>query len=172
MSQSEHDIDFEKILLFGAIAAGLYLAYQASQLAKKGAAALGTATDAAGNAIGGALYNLMHAFSPDPGAPTTYYTVAFPGGQNNAVLSTLVGPDGKFPFLGALYQLLVDQNGMKVAQLISDPANYEVIWIDGTLQSIPGSQVDDNGNYSIGVTNYRIAVNPNDYNYHATIVPG
>lgn len=164
--------DWSGIAVIVGIGGLIYLLYQVSKGIKKAGQAAGAAVTTAGNAVGSAVYDLLHLFSPDPGAPSTYYTVTFPAGQRYAVPSTLVDSGGKFPWLGAYYQLMVDQSGNKSAQLLSDPSQYTVIWIDNTIKQVPGDQVDFDGNYSIGVTTYKIAMNPVDYNYHATIEAG
>lgn len=86
-------------LLLGALGFAAYYAYKKFT----GAAALLTS---AGEAAGGAVYELFH---PDTVGETLFYTVSFPGGVNHAVPSRSVATDGTFTYQGTNYRLMVDR---------------------------------------------------------------
>ncbi len=97
--------DTDNIIIIGGLAVVAYLAYQAFSGGSAVVNAIGTTTTAAGNSIGGWLYQLFN-----PGVPGTnvYYTATLPDGTNTAVPSNLVNADGTVNLNGTLYQMYVD----------------------------------------------------------------
>lgn len=84
-------VNFEKILTWGAIGAGLYITLQILGFLKKGGEAAGAAYDAAVNATSDALTTV---FGPADkwSAMGVGYTVKFPNGQSHFVQSNAVSP--------------------------------------------------------------------------------
>lgn len=82
-------VNFEKILTWGAIGAGLYLALKVVGLIQSAGSVLTTT----GSAIGTGLYDFFH---PDTFGESLYYNVMFPDGQRHAVPSRSVNSDGLF----------------------------------------------------------------------------
>jgi hypothetical protein len=82
-------VNFEKILTWGAIGAGLYLAFKVLGLVNSSKDALA----AAGGAIGSGLYDLFHR---DPLGETTFYVVTFPDGANHSIPSRSIDNAGLF----------------------------------------------------------------------------
>jgi glutamine cyclotransferase len=109
-----NNIDFEKVLLYGAVAFVAYLVW------KK----LSTNLQQTGADVGSALYKALH---PDPTQVTitpqgqivpgsgsvgqAYYNVTFPDGSKHAVDSAVVASDGTFGYGGQMWQLLQGQPG-------------------------------------------------------------
>jgi len=92
-ASSTTGVNFEKILTWGAIGAGLYLALQVVGLIK-GAGSVLTDT---GSAIGSGLYDLFHR---DPLGETTFYVVTFPDGVNHSIPSRAIDNSGLFKNTG------------------------------------------------------------------------
>ena len=82
-------VDFEKWLTWGAIGAGLYLAWKTYS----GLSAAADVLANTGSAIGSGLYDFFH---PDAVGETLFYTVNFPDGSRHSVPSSVVAGDGWF----------------------------------------------------------------------------
>lgn len=114
-------VNFEKILTWGAIGVGLYLALKVVGIIE----ATGSVLKTSGEAIGSGLFDFFHR---DQVGEMLFYTVMFPNGQKHAVPSRAVSRDGLFRNSnlsstyagdGKMYRILVRKSdGMKSAVLV------------------------------------------------------
>lgn len=103
----------EKLILYGLIAGGLYLAFKILNPIQQAGAALVSA----GEAIGSGLYDYFH---PDELGATMFYVVTFPDNSNHAVDARLIDSDGLFTvppnipaFVGQTFQLVTSKKDGK-----------------------------------------------------------
>lgn len=82
-------VNFEKILTWGAIGVGLYLALKVVGIIE----ATGSVLKSSGEAIGSGLFDFFHR---DQVGEMTFYTVMFPDGQKHTVPSRAVDSNGFF----------------------------------------------------------------------------
>lgn len=113
-------VNFEKILTWGAIGVGLYLALETFGLLKSVASAGATAYTSARDAVASGLYNW---FGPEEKfGDNTFFTVTFPNGQRHSIPKSSVSNQGVFrnqftsdgsPYSyagdGKTYQLVVEK---------------------------------------------------------------
>lgn len=97
--------DTENVLILVGVGIAAYLAYKIYNAASAGVAAVGAATTAAGNAVGGSLFDL---FNPNAAGESTFYTATLPNGSNTAVPASAVDSNGVATIGGTQYQMYVD----------------------------------------------------------------
>jgi hypothetical protein len=112
-------VNFEKILTWGAIFGGLFLAYKVYSGVKAVTDAAGNAINTVGSAIGSGLFRM---FGPEDRTDSTYYMPVFPDGKSHAVPASRVNAAGRFtnsnltpnyPGDGRLYQLVLRKSDNK-----------------------------------------------------------
>lgn len=98
--------DVIKLALIGG---GIYVVYRVYQGIASGVSSavgtVGAATTAAGDTIGGALYNF---FNPNPAGNMVDYMATLPNGRNTAVPANTVEANGQTTINGVTYQMLVN----------------------------------------------------------------
>jgi hypothetical protein len=92
-------------LTLGLLGVGAYVLYKVIQGGSAVVNAAGNATAAAGNAVGGAVFD---ALNPNAAGESTYYTVTMPAGGTQAVPASAVNNAGQFTSSGTTYQIYVD----------------------------------------------------------------
>lgn len=68
-----------------------------------------------GGALGRGIYGAVHAFSPDPGGESIFYTVNFPDGARRAIAGTVVDSKGRFKYQNVMYQIKDNDTGAHFA---------------------------------------------------------
>lgn len=97
--------DTENVLVLVGVGIAAYIAYQAYLAVKAGVNVVGNATTAAGNAIGGSLFDF---FNPNAAGSAATYSASLPDGSVVGVNSNSVDANGVTTIGGTQYQMYVD----------------------------------------------------------------